>query len=283
MVLDGAVDANLSLITDAKADAPAIETALHPWTAELHLSAELPAGRGSGRLLQEGAGTAEYCTAAGTGRGRHDAGDGGRSVHRLPALPLCADLHPRVLPRPGRGRGRQRGAAPVGGARAGGRPERGVARRSALDDHLQRCGRTSRRGDDRGSWPERWRRGIRSAGAEAVANYLIACPGWTGSNEPIAHLVATRRADPSGDRQRLRPQHPLRRGPAARRRRPGDGWSPMSATGTPGCSTARPTPAWTNVVTAYIVDRVRAGRGDALRRLAVSRVQMYMPPLTPIS
>ena len=28
MVLDGAVDANLSLLTDAKADAPAIETAL---------------------------------------------------------------------------------------------------------------------------------------------------------------------------------------------------------------------------------------------------------------
>ena len=28
MVLDGAVDANLSLVSDAKADAPAIETAL---------------------------------------------------------------------------------------------------------------------------------------------------------------------------------------------------------------------------------------------------------------
>ena len=26
-------------------------------------------------------------------------------------------------------------------------------------------------------------------GAEAVANYLIACPGWTGSSEPIAHLA----------------------------------------------------------------------------------------------
>ena len=36
MVLDGAVDANLSLISDAKADAPAIETALTHGAAELH-------------------------------------------------------------------------------------------------------------------------------------------------------------------------------------------------------------------------------------------------------
>ena len=69
MVLDGAVDANLSLITDAKADAAGHRDGADPWAAELHLPAELPAGCGSGRLLQERAAASRSRR-----RSRHRAG-----------------------------------------------------------------------------------------------------------------------------------------------------------------------------------------------------------------
>ena len=68
MVLDGAVDANLSLVSDAKADAPAIETALTHELQRLHRPPGLPARRGSGRLLQERAGAADPIATAGAGR-----------------------------------------------------------------------------------------------------------------------------------------------------------------------------------------------------------------------
>ncbi len=77
MVLDGAVDANLSLVSDAKADAPAIETAL---THDLQSCTALPScplGADPVGFYKNVQAAAEPIATAGAGRGRHHAGDGG--------------------------------------------------------------------------------------------------------------------------------------------------------------------------------------------------------------
>ena len=216
-----------------------------------------------------------------SGRRRHDPGDGGRSLHGLVAVPLGPDLHPRLLPRPGRGRRGQRCAAPFGGSRVGRRPQRGVARRPALDDHLQRRGRAPRCAATAAlarSLAARYPLG----GAEAVANYLVACPGWTGSDGAIAHLapngvptplvignvydpntpyvVAPQLAAAIGGRlghvRRLRAHLAAQRIDQRLHGRTGDG---------------------------VLRQRVVPAKGTRCRTSSVSRKQMYMPPLTPIS
>ena len=78
-------------------------------------------------------------------------------------------------------------------------------------------------------------------GAEAVANNLIGCPGWTSSADGHRPPRSDPEAATARHRQHLRSQHPLRGGPDDWLRRSVAGWSRTSATATAGCSTDPPT------------------------------------------
>jgi pimeloyl-ACP methyl ester carboxylesterase len=188
MVLDGAVDANLSLVTDATADAAAIQAALvHALDACTGL-ASCPLGTDPVafyRDLQQhllrsplpapGDGDATPVT----------AGD----LSTASLLYLSApSFTPGYFP------------ALAAAAAGNGAPLRSVA--LGLEEDLNgaslvgplwtiTCNDAAAHPDARvttalaRSLAARYPLG----GAEAVANYLIACPGWTGSNEAIAHLA----------------------------------------------------------------------------------------------
>jgi len=195
MVLDGAVDANLSLVTDATADAAAIQTALvhalnscssvpgcplgaDPVSFYEHLQQRLlrsplpaPGGGDTTPVTAGDLSTASllYLSASTFTPGYFPAlaaaaaGNGARL--RAVALGLEDDLN---------------GASLVGAlwtitcndavTHPDARATAALARSLTARDPL--------------------------GGAEAVANYLIACPGWTGSGEAIAHLAPTGASTP---------------------------------------------------------------------------------------
>ena len=88
MVLDGAVDANLSLSTDATAEAPAIENGARPRVDRVRGLSRLPAGNRSGGLLRGPAATAVHRPVPAAGGGDSHAGDRGGPGHGHAALPL---------------------------------------------------------------------------------------------------------------------------------------------------------------------------------------------------
>ncbi len=208
-------------IVDATADAPAIEVAL------THALQSCTSTRRAARWARIPSASTEIsssscCTAPlpAPGGGRHDAGD----AQETSPPPHCSTsprptFTPGYFPAAGGGRGGQRCAAPVGGPGVGGRPERGVARRAAVDDHLQR----RRQPSQRGARPRQLARSLAArdplGGAEAVANYLIACPGWPGSSEPIAHLSPNGVPTPLVIGNVYDPNTPVRHRATARRRR----------------------------------------------------------------
>ncbi len=79
------------------------------------------------------------------------------------------------------------------------------------------------------------------SGAEAVSNYLIGCAGWTGSGKAVARLAPNGVPAPLVIGNVYDPNTPYAVAPQLAAAS-GGGWSPTSATGTPGCSTGRPTP-----------------------------------------
>jgi hypothetical protein len=188
MVLDGAVDANLSLVTDATADAAAIQTAL---VHALNSCSSLPAcPLGADpvsfyehlrqRLLQSplpapGGGDTTPVT----------AGDlSTASLLYLSAPAFTTGYFPALA------------AAAAGN----GAPLRSVA--LGLEDDLNgaslvgalwtiTCNDAVTHPDATVTAALARSLTVRDplGGAEAVANYLIACPGWTGSGEAIAHLA----------------------------------------------------------------------------------------------
>jgi pimeloyl-ACP methyl ester carboxylesterase len=179
MVLDGAVDANLSLVSDAKADAAAIETAL---THGLESCASVPGcplgadPLGFYKNLQQQLSRSPLAAPGGGDTVPVTVGD----LYTATLLYLSApNFTPGYFP------------ALAAAAAGNGAPLRSVA--LGLENDLNgeslvgplwtiTCSDAVAHPDakETASYP--------LGGAEAVANYLIACPGWGHSSQPIAHL-----------------------------------------------------------------------------------------------
>ena len=186
MVLDGAVDPNLSLTRDATLEAPAIETALQHDLRQCVATAGCPLGSASGHLLPRSrpeAGTAPLPAPGGGDTTPVTEGDLTTATLLYLSVP---GLTPGYLP------------ALASAAGGNGAPLRSVAVTLESDLNGQSlvgplwaftCNDAGAHpnGTTTACSPARSPRGpVR--GAEAVANYLIACPGWTGSQEAVAHL-----------------------------------------------------------------------------------------------
>jgi pimeloyl-ACP methyl ester carboxylesterase len=187
MVLDGAVDANLSLITDAKADAPAIETALTHGLQSCTSDPTCPLGAdpvGLYKKVEEQLSTAPLAAPGGGDSAPVTVGD----LYTASLLYLSAPtLTPGYFP------------ALAAAAAGNGAPLRSVA--LGLEDDLDGASLvgplwtitcSDAVGHPDAATTARLARTLEAryplAGAEAVANYLIACPGWSETNEPIPHL-----------------------------------------------------------------------------------------------
>ena len=187
MVLDGAVDANLSLVSDAKADAAAIETAL---THGLESCASVPGcplgadPLGFYKNLQQQLSRSPLAAPGGGDTVPVTVGD----LYTATLLYLSA---PNFTP----------GYFPALAAAAAGN---GAALRSValgLENDLNgeslvgplwtiTCSDAVAHPDakETASLARTLAARYPLGGAEAVANYLIACPGWGHSSQPIAHL-----------------------------------------------------------------------------------------------
>ena len=136
MVLDGAVDANLSLATDATLEAPAIQAAIEYELGRCTAAPGCPLGADPVSFYQDLEQRLARSPLPGSGGGRQHTGHRGRSGHGHTALPVGAEPHRRLLPGAGLGRRRQRGPAADGGGGVGNRPQRQVTGRPAVDHHL---------------------------------------------------------------------------------------------------------------------------------------------------
>jgi pimeloyl-ACP methyl ester carboxylesterase len=186
-VLDGAVDANLSLITDAKADAPAIETALTHGLQSCTSQPGCPLGADPVGFYQKVQAQLKRSPLPAPGGGDTTPVTVG-DLYTASLLYLSAPTFtPGYFP------------ALAAAAAGNGAPLRSVA--LGLEDDLDgaslvgplwtiTCSDAVGRPD--AATTAQLARTLAAryplAGAEAVANYLIACPGWSESNQPIAHL-----------------------------------------------------------------------------------------------
>ena len=188
MVLDGAVDANLSLVTDATADAAAIQTALvHALTSCGSLPA-CPLGADPVAFYRHLQAQLLQSPLPAPGNGDTvpvTAGD----LSTASLLYLSAPTFtPGYFP------------ALAAAASGNGAPLRSVA--LGLEDDLNgaslvgplwtiTCNDAVDHPDAKVTAALARSLAVRDplGGAEAVANYLIACPGWTGAPEAIAHLA----------------------------------------------------------------------------------------------
>jgi pimeloyl-ACP methyl ester carboxylesterase len=188
VILDGAVDANLSLMSDAEADAPAIETALTHELQSCTSTPGCPLGAdpvGFYKLLQHQLMSSPLPAPGGGDTTPVTVGD----LYTATLLYLSAPTFtPGYFP------------ALVAAASGNGAPLRSVA--LGLENDLDGASLvgplwTITCSDvvthPTAATTARLARTLAArdplAGAEAVANYLIACPGWTASKEPIAHLA----------------------------------------------------------------------------------------------
>ncbi len=188
VVLDGAVDANLSLASDATADAAAIETALTHELQSCTSTSGCPLGAdpvGFYTKLQQQLTRSPLPAPGGGDTTPVTVGD----LYTASLLYLSAPTFtPGYFP------------ALAAAAAGNGAPLRSVA--LGLEDDLNgeslvgplwtiTCSDVVTHPD--ATRTARLARTLAAryplAGAEAVANYLIACPGWTTSDEPIAHLA----------------------------------------------------------------------------------------------
>ena len=259
MVLDGAVDANLSLISDAEADAPAIETALTHGLQSCTSQPNCPLGAdpvGFYKKVQAQLSTAPLAAPGGGDTTPVTVGD----LYTASLLYISAPTFtPGYFP------------ALAAAAAGNGAPLRSVA--LGLEDDLNgeslvgplwtiTC--SDAVGHPDAATTAQLARMLAAryplAGAEAVANYLIACPGWSGSNEPIAHLSSHGAPTPLVIGNVYDPNTPYVVAPqlaAATGGRLvtyvgyGHTWLLNGSTNT----------CMANVVTAYIVDRVLPAKG----------------------
>ena len=280
MVLDGAVDANLSLITDAKADAPAIETALMHGLQSCTSQPGCPLGAdpvGFYKKVQAQLTQKPLAAPGGGDTTPVTVGD----LYTASLLYLSAPTFtPGYFP------------ALAAAAAGNGAPLRSVA--LGLEDDLNGASLvgplwtitcSDAVGHPHAATTAQLARTLAAryplAGAEAVANYLIACPGWSESNQPIAHLSPHGAATPlvignvydPNTPYVVAPQLPQRRGDVGHVR------------GLRAHVAAQRLDQHLHGERRDVVHRRpgRAGERNALHRLPVNTGQMYMPPLTPIS
>lgn len=195
MVLDGAVDANLSLPTDATLEAPAIQTALE------HALSECPATSGCA-LGSDPAGSYERLAATLSRTPLPAPGDGDKAPVTVGDLMTATLLYlsaPTLTP----------GFFPALSAAAAGNgaPLRSVAlgletdlNGNSLVGALWSITCNDAAAHPNGASTASLARSLVArfplGGAEAVANNLIGCPGWTGSTGAIAHLTPIRSQPP---------------------------------------------------------------------------------------
>ena len=195
MVLDGAVDANLSLSADATFEAPAIQTALE------HALSSCPALSGCA-LGSNPVGSYEQLAARLTQTPLPPPGDGDNipvTVGDLMTATLLYLSAPTLTP----------GYFPaLSAAIAGnGAPLRSVAlgletdlNGNSLVGALWSITCNDAAAHPNGAGTASLARTLAArfplGGAEAVANNLIGCPGWTGSTGAVAHLAPIRNQPP---------------------------------------------------------------------------------------
>ncbi len=259
MVLDGAVDANLSLLSDAKADAPAIETALTHGLQSCTSQPSCPLGADPVGFYEKVQALLSRTPLAAPGGGDTTPVTVG-DLYTASLLYLSAPTFtPGYFP------------ALAAAAAGNGAPLRAVA--LGLEDDLNgeslvgplwtiTC--SDAVGHPDAATTAQLARTLAAryplAGAEAVANYLIACPGWSTSNQPIAHLSPHGAPTPLVIGNVYDPNTPYVVAPqlaAATGGRLvtyvgyGHTWLLNGSTNT----------CMANVVTAYIVDRVLPAKG----------------------
>jgi hypothetical protein len=195
MVLDGAVDANLSLGTAATLEAPAIQTALE------HTLSTCPATSGC-TLGSNAAAVYEGLAARLTGTPLPAPGDGDNTPVTVGDL-MTATLLYLSAPTFTSGYFPALSAAAAGN----GAPLRSVAlgletdlNGNSLVGALWSITCNDAAAHPNGASTASLARTLAArfplGGAEAVANNLIGCPGWTGTTGAIAHLTPIRRQPP---------------------------------------------------------------------------------------
>jgi pimeloyl-ACP methyl ester carboxylesterase len=187
MVLDGAVDANLSLATDATLEAPAIEATLAYDLRRCAASAACPLGAHPLTAYQDlEQRLARTPLPAPGGGDTTPVTEGDLTTATLLYLSVPT-LTPGFLP------------ALASAAAGNGAPLRAVAATLETDLNGQSligplwtitCNDAAAHPDARAT--AALARSLQGrdplGGAEAVANNLIGCPGWTGARGPVAHL-----------------------------------------------------------------------------------------------
>ena len=195
MVLDGAVDANLSLPTDATLEAPAIQTALE------HVFSSCPTTSGC-TVGSDPAGFYEHLAAQLSRTPLPAPGAGDQTPVTVGDLMTATLLYlsaPAFTPSyfPALTAAAAGNGAPLRSAAQGletdlnGNSLVGALWSITCNDapvHPDAASTAALARSLAGRFP--------LGGAEAVANNLIGCPGWTGSGTAIAHLVPSRKQPP---------------------------------------------------------------------------------------
>jgi pimeloyl-ACP methyl ester carboxylesterase len=195
MVLDGAVDANLSLATNATLEAPAIQTALK------HALSDCPDTPGCA-LGSNPIGSYETLAAQLTRTPLPAPGDGDNTPVTVGDLMTASLLYlsaPTFTPGyfPALSAAAAGNGAPLRSLALGLETDlNGNSLVGALWSITCNDAATHPNGASTASLARRLAVRFPLGGAEAVANNLIGCPGWTGSAGAIAHLVPIRSQPP---------------------------------------------------------------------------------------
>ncbi|HXQ61815.1 MAG TPA: alpha/beta fold hydrolase [Acidimicrobiales bacterium] len=187
MVLDGAVDANLSLTTDAVLEAPAIENAIQYDLRRCTATAGCPLGAHPVTLYRDLEQRLARSPLPAPGGGDTTPVTGGDLTTATLLYLSVPGLTPGYFP------------ALASAAAGDGAPLRAVAVTLETDLNGQSlvgplwtitCNDAATHPDATATAALARSLAARDplGGAEAVANNLIACPGWTGDRGPVAHL-----------------------------------------------------------------------------------------------
>jgi len=195
MVLDGAVDANLSLSVDATEEAPAIQNALEHALTSCMLAPDCPLGEDPVGLYRDLQQTLSRAPLPAPGDGDSTAvtvGDLDTATLLYLSAPNYATGYFPALAAAAAGNGTALRSVALGlEIDLNGQSLVGPLWAITCNDAATHPNATTTAALAR-SLEARYPLG----GAEAVSNNLIACPGWTGTNGPIAHLSRTRAPAP---------------------------------------------------------------------------------------